>query len=219
MTDYTNFSQPWEQQTQTETRIPVNANSRFFYAHNPENWELKLYTTQTEDGKKKKQVVIPMLLPVLSSIPETPGVNGTRAVGGRIDSSYMRTSLKDNGWSIIDAQTQDYLRVYPAHKGNNYTSKWIRIEKIGKRVIEHFDQDGYDEWRRELMTSGVIDTPHPKIASLRLITMNRALSRLERDQHIPEVMNRLRSKQDELTQTKKAIARIEKLGRLSYELR
>ena len=69
------------------------------------------------------------------------------------------------------------------------------------------------------MTSGKISTPHPKIASLRLIGMNRALSRLERDQHIPEVLNRLKSKQDELTQTKKAIARIEKLGRLAYELR
>lgn len=217
--DYTNFSQPWEEKTQVDTRIPVRANARFFYAHNPENWELKLYTTQTDDGKKKKTQVIPVLLPVLSSIPETPGVNGTRAVGGRLDSSYMRTTLRDNGWTILDASQEDYLRVYPAHKGNYYTSKWIGIEKVGRRVIEHFDQEGYDNWRLSLMTSEKISIPHPKIASLRLIGMNRALSRLERDQHIPEVLNRLKSKQDELAQTKKAIARIEKLGRLAYELR
>ena len=217
--DYSNFSQPWEEKTQVETRIPVRANSRFFFAHNPENWELKIYTSQTTDEGKKKKTVVPMLLPVLSSIPETPGVNGTRAIGGRLDSSHMRTTLKDVGWTIIDAQQEDYLRVYPAHKGNYYASKWIRLEKVGRRIIEHFDQDGYDEWRRNLITSGVLSTPHPKIAGLRLITMNRAMNRLERDQHIPEVMNRLKSKQQELEHTKKAIERIEKLGRLAYELR
>ncbi len=217
--DYSNFSQPWEETTTTTTRIPVRANARFFFAHNPENWELKIYRTQVEEGKKKKSVEIPMLLPVLSSIPETPGVNGTRAVGSRIDSSHMRTILRDQGWSIIDASEHDYLRVYPAHKGNYYTSKWIRLEKIGKRMIEHFDQDGYDEWRRNLMISGVINTPHPQIAQLRLISMNRAMSRLEREQHIPEINSRLKIKQEEHKNTKLAIARVEKLGRLSYELR
>ena len=217
--DYTNFSQPWEEKAQTTTRIPVRANSRFFFAHNPENWELKVYTSQTSDEGKRKKVSIPVLLPVLSSISETPGVNGTRAVGGRLDSSLMRTNLRDKGWTILDASEEGYLRVFPAHKGNYYISKWIRVEKVGRRIIEHFDQDSYDEWRLSLMTSGKIQVPHTKIASLRLIAMNRALARMERDQHIPEVMNRLKSKQDELTQTKKAIARIEKLGRLAYELR
>ena len=64
--DYSNFSQPWEEKTATTTRIPVRANARFFFAHNPENWELKIYRTQIQEGKKKKSVEIPMLLPVLS---------------------------------------------------------------------------------------------------------------------------------------------------------
>ena len=175
------------------------------------------YTTNTE-GKKKKEK-IPLLLPVLSSIPETPGVNGTRAVGGRIDSSIMRTNLQDKGWTLLDPARHDYMRVYPAHKGKYHTSKWIRLEKVGRRVIEHFDQDGFDQWRLSLMRDGVLNSPHPKIAALRLITMNRALSRLERDQHIPEVANRLKSKQEELRLTKKAIERVEKLGGDAYNVR
>jgi hypothetical protein len=79
MTDYSKFSQPWEQKAQVQTRIPKKANSRFLFAHNPENWELKVidtYTTNSE-GKRKKEK-IPLLLPVLSSVGETPGVNGTQ---------------------------------------------------------------------------------------------------------------------------------------------
>lgn len=218
MTDYSRYAQPWEQKTEVQTRIPKKANSRFFFAHNPENWELKMVEgySMTEEGKRKKQK-IPMLLPVLSSIHEVPGVNGTRAVGSRIDSSIMRTNLLDQGWTIIDPIKHDYIRVYPAHKGNYHTSKWIRLEKVGRRVIEHFDADSFDEWRIEIMKSGVLNPPHPQIAALRLISMNRAMSRLERDQHIPEIANRLKTKQTELKNTKAAIARVEKLGRLAYE--
>jgi len=127
--------------------------------------------------------------------------------------------MQDKGWTILDPARHDYLRVYPAHKGNYHTSKWIRMEKVGRRVIEHFDADAFDEWRRELVTSGAVNPPHPQIASLRLIAMNRAMSRLERDQHIPEVAGRLKAKQEELRLTKKAIERVEKYGGQAYELR
>jgi hypothetical protein len=218
MTDYTKYAQPWEQKTDVQTRIPKAANSRFFFAHNPENWELKIIEgiVMNDEGKKKKQK-IPMLLPVLSSIHEIPGVNGTRAVGSRIDSSIMRTNLLDQGWTMLDPVQHDYVRVYPAHKGNYHTSKWIKLEKVGKRVIEHFDADGFDLWRIELMKTGALNTPHPQIASIRLISMSRAMARLERDQHIPEVANRLKSKQIELKNTKSAIARVDKMGKLAYE--
>lgn len=218
MTDYSKFAQPWEQKADVQTRIPKKANSRFFFAHNPENWELKMIEgySMAEDGKRKKNK-IPMLLPILSSIHEVAGVNGTRAVGSRIDSSIMRTNLLDQGWTILDPVQHDYLRVYPAHKGNYHTSKWIRLEKIGRRVIEHFDADSFDEWRISLMKSGSLPAPHPQIASLRLISMNRAMSRLERDQHIPEIANRLKTKQLDLKHTKAAISRIERLGKLAYE--
>jgi len=45
------------------------------------------------------------------------------------------------------------------------------------------------------MQRGAISPPHPEIASLKLIKMDRAMSRLERDQHIPEVSARLKNKQ------------------------
>ncbi len=194
----------------------MKGNAKYFLAHNPENWELRVFDKyNTEDGKRKRYTVA-VLLPVLSSIPEVPGVNGTKAVGKHLDSGLMRTTLRDNGWTILDAAKHDYLRIYPAMKGNYHTSKWISLERVGKRIIEHFDSDGFDEWRLQLMQTGVINTPHPQIASLRLISMDRAMSRLERDQHIPEVANRLKSKQTQYKHTKAAIKRIEELGKDAY---
>jgi len=216
MTTYDNFSQPWEEKQHTETRIPKKKNPRFFFAHHPENWELVMFERYDTTEDKRKKVTTPLLLPVLSSIQEEPGVNGTRAVGGRLDSSIMRTSLTDRDWTIIDPKRHDYLRVYPAHKGNYHTSRWIRLEKVGRRIIEHFDQKGFDDWRRSLIAEGHLNPPHPQIAELRLISMNRAMSRLERDQHIPEVATRLKSKQEEFKQTKKAIALVQKHGREAY---
>lgn len=217
--NYESISQPWEERTQTETRLPKRANSRFVFAHNPENWELKMYpaTIETDEGKRKKQS-IPVLLPVLTSLPETPGVNATRAVGKRLDSSTMRARMQDIGWTLLDASKHDYMRVYPANRGNYHTTKYIRFEQIGRRIIEHFDHEKFDDWRLSLVRDGHINPPHPQIASLMLISMNRAMSRLERDQHIPEVASRLKSKQEKYKNTKKAIDRLEKYGAKAYEL-
>jgi len=173
-------------------------------------------TTSTDDNRKKKQV--PILLPMLSSIPEVAGVNGTKQVGKHIDSGLMRTQLQDHGWTILDAGKHDYMRIYPAQKGNYHTSKWISFEKVGRRVIQKFDADGFDQWRLELMQKGAITPPHPEIAALKLIKMDRAMSRLERDQHIPEVSARLKSKQAQYKQIKAAIQRVEDKGVHAYAI-
>jgi len=216
--NYDNMAQPWSTQAATQTRLPLKSNPRYFLAHNPENWELRLFErTATEETKRKKQLV-PVLLPILSSIPEVAGVNGTKQIGSHIDSGIMRTHLMDNGWTILDAGKHDYMRVYPAQKGNYHTSKWISFEKVGRRIIQKFDSDGYDDWRLELMQRGVISPPHPEIASLKLIKMDRAMSRLERDQHIPEVSARLKNKQVQYKQIKAAIQRVEQQGVNAYAI-
>ena len=160
--NYESISQPWEERTQTETRLPKRANSGFVFAHNPENWELKMYpaTIETDEGKRKRQS-IPVLLPVLTSLPETPGVNATRAVGKRLDSSTMRARMQDIGWTLLDASKHDYMRVYPANRGNYHTTKYIRFEQIGRRIIEHFDHEKFDDWRLSLVRDGHINPPHP----------------------------------------------------------
>jgi len=216
--NYDDMAQPWSTQATAQTRLPLKSNARYFLAHNPENWELRLFetTTSTDDNRKKKQV--PILLPMLSSIPEVAGVNGTKQVGKHIDSGLMRTQLQDHGWTILDAGKHDYMRIYPAQKGNYHTSKWISFEKVGRRVIQKFDADGFDQWRLELMQKGAITPPHPEIAALKLIKMDRAMSRLERDQHIPEVSARLKSKQAQYKQIKAAIQRVEDKGVHAYAI-
>jgi hypothetical protein len=216
--NYDDMAQPWSTQATAQTRLPLKSNARYFLAHNPENWELRLFqtTTSTDENKKRKQV--PILLPMLSSIPEVAGVNGTKQVGKHIDSGLMRTQLQDHGWTILDAGKHDYMRIYPAQKGNYHTSKWISFEKVGRRVIQKFDADGFDQWRLELMQKGAITPPHPQIAALKLIKMDRAMSRLERDQHIPEVSARLKSKQAQYKQIKAAIQRVEDKGVNAYAI-
>jgi hypothetical protein len=216
--NYDDMAQPWSTQATAQTRLPLKSNARYFLAHNPENWELRLFetTTSTDDSRKRKQV--PVLLPMLSSIPEVAGVNGTKQVGKHIDSGLMRTQLQDHGWTILDAGKHDYMRIYPAQKGNYHTSKWISFEKVGRRVIQKFDADGFDQWRLELMQKGAITPPHPEIAALKLIKMDRAMSRLERDQHIPEVSASLKSKQAQYKQIKAAIQRVEDKGVNAYAI-
>ena len=216
MTTYDSFAQPWEEKQSINTRIPKKKNSRFFLAHNPENWELVVFESTISIEGKKKKVSTPLLLPMLSSILEEPGVNGTRVVSGRIDSSIMRTSMIDQGWTLLDAKRLDYLRVYPAHKGNYHTTRWCSLEKVGRRMIEDFDQSGYDDWRRSLIVDGHLSPPHPKIAELLLIELNRSMSRLERDQHIPEVAIRLKTKQQIYKDTKRAISNVSRSGRDAY---
>ena len=215
---FTDISQPWSNQKHQQTRLPIRANAKYFFAHNPENWELRVFERyNTDEGKRKKQTIC-LLLPVLSTIREVAGVNGTKAIGNSIDSGVMRTKLRDNGWTILDASKHNYMTVYPAIKGTYYGSRWTTLEKVGTRMIEHFDTEGFDQWRLELMQDGHISTPHPQIASLRLLSMSRAMSRLERDQHIPEVATRLKAKQLVYKQTKAAIKRIEDMGAAAYAI-
>tara|TARA_R100001440_G_scaffold40604_1_gene60351 strand:- start:5782 stop:6423 length:642 start_codon:yes stop_codon:yes gene_type:complete len=212
--DFSNYAQPWQEKKQQQTRIPIKANDRFFFAHFAENWELVTFETT----QNKKKVFVPMLLPLLSSIPETAGVNGCRTSGGRIDSSVMKAQMIQAGWNIIEPNQIDYLRTYPAIQGNYYTSKWTKLEKVGSRMISTFNHAEFNEWRRELMETQYISAPHPQIARLLLIDQNREITKLEQNQHIPEIAVRLKSAQNKYNGIKKAISNIEKKGVKAYSL-
>ena len=217
--DYSNYAQPWQETRDKQTRIPIKANSRFFYAHYPENWELVHFEqTHKEEGKKPKKIEIPLFLPMLSSIPEEAGVNGCRAVGGRIDSSVLKAQLSNKGWRILEANQHDYIRTYPATRGTYYTSKWVKLEKVGSRILHSFDQDSFNAWRLELMASGAIQMPHPQIIKLKLIDNNRQISSLEQNQHIPEIAARLKAAQKRHTDIKKGIARLERYKSKTYDI-
>lgn len=218
--DYSNYAQPWQEKREQETRIPIKANTRFFFAHFAENWELHVFTKSTRDGesKKSKRVELPMLLPLLSSIPEQAGVNGCRVIGGRLDSSIMKAQMIESGWQILEPTRIDYLRTYPATRGTYYTSKWTKLERVGSRMLTTFQHDEYNNWRRELMLSQTISLPHPQIVRLLLIDQNREITKLEQSQHIPEIATRLKMSQKKYADINKAIDRLEKLGPDCYSI-
>lgn len=216
--DYSNFAQPWQETRDKQTRIPIKANARFFFAHFAENWELVLFETKPEEGKKGRRVEIPLFLPMLSTIPEEAGVNGCRTVGQRLDSSLLKAQMINKGWTIIEANQHDYLRTYPATRGTYYTTRWTTLEKVGSRILHSFSRDEFNEWRRELMDNGSIPLPHPQIVKLQLIDQNREISKLEQNQHIPEIAVKLKSAHKRHADIKKGIARIQKLKAKTYKL-
>ena len=170
--DYSNLSQPWQQQQQQMQRIPLKRSASYFYAHHPENWELVIKTKK----EKSKQIEIPLLLPLLSTIPEEAGVNGVRMNGKRPDSSIMQARMIKSGWNILDPNKYDYMRLYPASNGGHYFSnKFTKIENLAGRIIKTFNEELFNEFRKSLMIDQHVSLPHPAIIQLLLIDQNKTI--------------------------------------------
>ena len=203
--DYSNLSQPWQQQQQQMQRIPLKRSASYFYAHHPENWELVIKTKK----EKSKQIEIPLLLPLLSTIPEEAGVNGVRMNGKRPDSSIMQARMIKSGWNILDPNKYDYMRLYPASNGGHYFSnKFTKIENLAGRIIKTFNEELFNEFRKSLMIDQHVSLPHPAIIQLLLIDQNKTISKYEQSQHTPEGAARLKAAYKKYDDIEKASQRI-----------
>lgn len=215
--DYSSLSQPWQQQQKQNQRIPLRRSASYFYAHHPENWELVLYTQSKKDEKKTKTTTIPVLLPLLSTMPEEAGVNGVRMNGSRVDSTLFHGRLRQSGWTILDPARHDYMRVYPASNGGNYFSnRFTTIENLAGRIIKTFDQESYNDFRKGLMRDQHISLPHKAIIQLLLIDQNKTIEGLEQRQHTPEGAARLKEAYAKYKHIEQAAERVYKLKEKAY---
>jgi hypothetical protein len=216
--DYTEYAQPWSQEQRRAVKLPTRANSRFFYKQHPRNWELWHFETEQTSGKRTTRKLKPVWLPVLSTHHETAGVNGTRSTSNGVDSSLSRTRLADDGWHVLRPDQHDYLRQYPCRNGFYWTDKFTLLENLGGDLVTTFDYQGYAEWRRELMVKGVLPLPHQTFLKRITQLVSKRISRISRDQHIPEIAAKLKALQDLQTDMNAATANVKKEGVKHYEL-
>jgi len=152
--------------------------------HHPEGWEPVETTAGTWEW-----------LPVLKRLLLKPGVNGVRGGGGQIDDSFARVGFADRGWTILDRQL-GYVTRYPCRRGYSYYLTWDVPSKVGRRLIVRHDSEGYNEFRRELVTSGAVEMPVSEILEGILETYSNQINRNSKDIHIPTVKAKIESTKD-----------------------
>jgi 6-pyruvoyl-tetrahydropterin synthase len=124
----------------------------------------------------------------------------------------------DNGFTIIEPQEYDYMRVYPAHKGNYHVDRFTKIEKMGRRIIQTFDHQEYNDFRLRLMQDGKIRIPHQVLIKEIIIETQKRITRQDNKSHLPERQIKIKAMKTKVTNMKKAAAELETKGKKVYEI-
>tara|TARA_R100000406_G_scaffold11227_1_gene7228 strand:+ start:11688 stop:12329 length:642 start_codon:yes stop_codon:yes gene_type:complete len=209
-------SQPWSNQVKNRESLPVASNSPYYFIHNVKNWEMYEFEFEFED-KRKKPDIVPLLLPMFTTLRITGGVNGVKD-GKHPDPSIALAKMQNNGFTVLNPRDYDYLRMYPARGGSYHTDKWTSVQVIGNEPIFEFDHKGFAEFRRALILEGKIKLPHKHFIQLMKIRKQRSIDRIAQDQHIPERAIQLRKRQKQIQDLIAFESRLQKLGLSAYEM-
>lgn len=212
MSSYDNISQPWQASKRSATkRIPKQANSSWRYIHHPTAWSLEY----VQDGKKKDKK--PIWLPKLKRLVFKPGVNGVSGTEDNPDTRLARLQITDSGCTIIDPEQYDYLRVYPAIGGDLTLNKWMKVENLGGRVFMTGDDEGFAEFRRELVANGAIQPPHEQVLAGIQMKQQEIITMHSSKPHVPQAMKDQTSAEQKLADMKKATEAVQNKGLKYYE--
>lgn len=168
----------WTGATRNEHVQKVNnrGNAPFFLSHHPFQWEL----VQTADDVFE-------WLPTFSKINEMAGVNGVQHTPSGVDSTVTRMKMSDKGHTILEREF-GYVTRYPSKQGGfYYAMKWDVPKIIGNKTFWKHDEQGYNEWRKLLISEGIIERPEIEIIELKLNDIDRKIDRRLKNQHIPEI--------------------------------
>jgi len=180
-----------ESKLQSE-RLPILANAPFYLTHHPIQWEL------VEEGKKLHW------LPILSKLHEIPGVQGVQAIrGGGADSTHAQARAMKQGKTILP-WSLGYLTRYPAKGGFYYCIKFSIPKKLGRNVLTKLDQKAWNAFRRDLIVNGHIEPMDEDMIPIFVQEQQRSLENLYRQQHIPEIKERIDEIYSTIEKMKKA---------------
>lgn len=119
-------------------------------------------------------------LPVLGRLNISPGVGGV-GDGNVIDLALV--SRAKDGWQVLREEDprlgkyRNYTQRFPASgKASVWGSIWDAVRVIGGRAVWSHDDDGYREFRRFLVDSGIVQ---PLDEGVREIHEQAAMNRLE----------------------------------------
>ena len=163
-----------QRQTQHRGGLSVPPNDPFYLTHHRDMWELVVLK-----GK-------PEFLPQFGKLIEMAGVNGVESVRGGIDSVMARAEMNEKGIMVLPME-MGYLTRFPTKSGGwYYTLKWNTPKELAGRLISKLDQEKWNEFRRELVATGVLDPIDPDLVDIMIHDLNREKDRLIPQQHIPE---------------------------------
>lgn len=199
-----NLSHPWSSVKAEQTRLKIKSNSNFVFMHNPKNWELCYISS----GKKSK----PVFLPLLSTLRFTPGVNLVRANGKSVSTGVAIAKAQDNGFTIIDPNRFDYIRVYPALGGNRYEDSFTEFEQLGGSLIRTFNHDRFNDFRNSLMREGYLNPPHEHFIKLMIQENAKVLNKYAQLQHNPNHEALYKKALQKDIDLKQALADLKKIG-------
>lgn len=155
-------------------RLPEMPRPDFYLMHHPERWE----PVETEGGDWE-------WLPKLKRLLLVPGVNGVRATAGGVDDSHARINFENQGWHLLPRDL-GYVVRYPCRTAapSHYTL-WDTPVVMGRRVVLRHDTEGYNQFRRELVTSGTIPPPEPEALEVILNDLQHRIDRNSAQIHVP----------------------------------
>ena len=209
---YNDLAQPWSPSRRSATqRIPKQANSNWRYMHHPTSWSLEY----VEDSKKKEKK--PIWLPKLSRLVLRPGVNGVGGTQDAPQTALARLQAQDRGNIIIDPNEHDYLRVYPAIGGELTVNKWAKIENLGGKIFISSDDEGFAQFRKDLVSEGIVDPPHEQIIAGLILKQSEIITMHNSKPHIPAAVAQATDADQKLADMHKATAGLKKDGLKYYE--
>ena len=179
--------QPWTgTNSQENTGLPLPPNHSYWLMHHPTTcWDFVKHDNHWK------------FLPSFRRLFEMAGCNGVRMIPrGGTDSQMARVSMMDNGFEILDMGLGYQTRFPTKSGGYFYTDIWSTPKVVGRRVVWTFDEDGFNDWRNELLEDGILQKPDVDVLGMVIETQEKRVSRNAMRTHIPAVQKKYEEDQE-----------------------
>ena len=173
-------NQPWTGNDLTKAdALPIRHNAPFWYMHHPNTcWEFIQYKGNW------------MFLPKFRRLFEIAGVNGVRMVpNGGTDSQMARVKMMDNGFEVLDWEMGYQTRHRTKSGGWFYSSIWDTPKVIGNQVVWKRDLKNYNDWRYELLNTGVLEMPDVDVLEFFVDMQEKRVQRNEGKNMTPRLLS------------------------------
>lgn len=198
--NYKTEAQPWAPQSTHNAQmvLPTRPNYPMFAKWWPANWVWQTFeVTKTVKGvgkakDKEETTTVGVFVPNVEFETIRPGVNGVRQIRGEIgDVSNRIGQLQREGWIYLDPKRHDYIRAYPARGGQYFADRFTDIRVLANRMIKTFDRNEYNKWCVTLLANGELGHIEPQFWQLLIRDFEKRPDRLIRQQHLPEIKQRI----------------------------
>jgi hypothetical protein len=139
-------------------RLPMDStNKPFYFVHSPLSWSY----VETQYGWE--------LLPNLNAVQRQAGVGGMKMVrgGDGVDSLMWQAEKTTKEKAIIIPMDysyngeKGYMTQWKNRHGHPYyTHKWIEPQQVGNKVVWVNDDNGFHDFKRDLVHQDLIPPPH-----------------------------------------------------------